>query len=108
MTNAATGILNNFRIFKTYKLKYHIYSASGEIIEEIEIRRMNLKDKEAFENKRFDPQSDETKMIKFLLSQLTKIVPEDLDYMDNDDINGVSEVLLELIGVAEKSEKSVD
>ena len=94
--NKATQILNNFRVFKTYKLQYPVKQPDGNEITEVQLRRMKGADQKALEAKNFDFEKDGYKITEFFLTRLTDLVPEDIDELDNADLAELNQMITEL------------
>lgn len=103
MTNTAQQVLNNLRVQTTYQLKYPIHQPDGSVIESLQIRRIKGRDLRDFESQQFDTEKDNIKMANFYICRLTNILPEDLDEMDNEDIQAMTEIITKLL-TAGKSE----
>lgn len=104
MANAAQQVLTNLRIQTTYKLKYSITQPDGNVIESLDVRRPKGKDFRLLDEKGFDPEKDGVKILRFYIQQLTTLVPEDIDELDADDIQGLNNLLEEML-VEGKSDK---
>ncbi|MDD7545225.1 phage tail assembly protein [Actinobacillus porcinus] len=94
--NQATQMLNNFRVFKTYKLQYPVKQPDGNEITEVQLRRMKGADQKALEARNFDFEKDGYKITEFFLVRLTNLVPEDIDELDNVDLAELNKMITEL------------
>ncbi|MDO9949860.1 phage tail assembly protein [Glaesserella parasuis] len=96
-SNEAVTTLKNLRVYTTHKLKYPITKPDGEVLNEINLRRIKGSDLEAFENKNFNPETDDYKMVRFYLNRLSNWVYEDIDELDAADFNALSTLIIELV-----------
>lgn len=104
MANAAQGVLRNLNIQTTYKLQYPIEVPDGSTITELDIRRPKGKDFRLLEEKGFDAEKEGVKILRFYIQQLTTLVPEDIDELDAEDLNGLRHIIEQMLGVGKSDE----
>lgn len=97
MSNTATKLMNNFRSFKTYQLKYPVATPDGSTITEVALRRIKGADQAAFESQDFNAEKDGYKITRFFLTRLSNLVPEDIDEFDQADIQALGRLITDLV-----------
>lgn len=84
--NEAKQMQADLGLTKTVKLKYPVKLATGQTLEQLEVRRARVGDVRAVAHI-----ESETEQGLALIARVTGLVPEDLDMLDLADLNALQE-----------------